>query len=193
MGPDERLDRVNRSVLLLQKKEGQCFSTDALLLSGYLPRMKTGYRTAELGCGSGVVSLLALSAGRIALVDAFEIQADYAEMAERNAGGGGFADRMQVLCEDVREACKKRPGMYRLVFANPPYLPSGGKACGDPGRHAARHEDLGGVEAFAEAAGRMLCTGGRYVTVCRPDRMVDLLAAMRRVSLEPKRQSYLLQ
>lgn len=71
--PGERLDRVNGDLSLIQKTSGQLFSTDALLLAGYLRRLPS-VPAAELGSGSGIVSLLALTRGKAAVIDAFEIR-----------------------------------------------------------------------------------------------------------------------
>ena len=186
-GPDERLDRVNHAITLLQKKNGHLFSTDALLLAGYLPALPVQSMAAELGSGSGIVSLLALARDKVPEIDAFELQEEYAALTARNAARNGFSDRLHTFCADVREECRARHDRYRLVFANPPYLPAGGRENADPGKHAARHECFGGIAAFTAAAGKMLSTGGLFTVVCRPDRTVDLLAAMRSADLEPKR------
>ena len=181
----ERLDRVNHRLLLLQKKSGQLFSTDALLLAGYL--RPSSAVAAELGSGSGIVSLLALTRDKAAEIDAFELQPAYAALTERNAALNRLSHRLRAVRADVREESLRRHDRYEAVFANPPYMPAGGRENADPEKTAARHEVFGGVAAFAEAAGRMLRTGGLFTAVCRPDRTVDLLSAMRNGNIEPKR------
>ena len=54
---DERLDYVNEKITLIQKKNGLTFGTDAFLLAAYIKENKRA-RAAELGTGTGIISLL---------------------------------------------------------------------------------------------------------------------------------------
>ena len=184
---NERLDTVNDGIRIYQYKDGQLFGSDALLLAGYVRgRAK---RAAELGSGSGILSLLLLQREKAARIDCFELQGAYCELTRRNAALNGFGDRLRVVEGDLREtSCLPgRSGAYDLVVANPPYMPRGGKECETPSRQIARHEVCGGVADFTAAAGRLLQTGGYYEVVCRPDRLTDLLCAMREAAVEPKK------
>lgn len=184
--PGERLDRVNGDLSLIQKTSGQLFSTDALLLAGYLRRLPS-VPAAELGSGSGIVSLLALTRGKAAVIDAFEIQEECALLTARNAALNRLSHRLRVFHADVREEADRHAGAYGAVLANPPYLIGGGRKNAAAEKAAARHEGFGGVAEFALSAGKMLRTGGYFTAVCRPDRAVDLLFAMRQAGVEPKR------
>jgi len=56
---DERIDEVNDKISLIQKPDGLTFGTDALLLAGYVAgKYRVG---AELGGGSGIISMLLLA------------------------------------------------------------------------------------------------------------------------------------
>ena len=54
----------------------------------------------------------------------------------------------------------------------------------------ARHEIFGGINDFCLTAKRLLKYGGSFVAVYRPDRLTDLISAMRQSSLEPKRITF---
>ena len=186
--PDERLDEVNERLSLIQKRQGLTFGTDAYLLAAFL---RTSPHTAavELGGGSGIVSLLAVSKEKIARVTVIEVQPAFAELIERNASLNRLSDRVIPLCADVRTiGAKDLPEPVDLVFSNPPYLKVGaGRSNLYPEKELARHEVCGTIFDFCDCAGRLLQTGGRFVTVWRPDRLVDLFDALRRSRLEPKR------
>ena len=77
-----RTDRINEHLTLLQDENGFAFGTDALLLSAYLPRLPDA-RAAELGCGNGVVSLLAAKRQRFRTIYAVEIQAGSAALTRQ--------------------------------------------------------------------------------------------------------------
>lgn len=181
---EERIDRVNDNIELIQKKDGLTFGTDALLLAGYID--SGGGRALEIGGGTGIISLLLLSRGKFDSVDVLEVQEDFAELSERNAERNSLSDRMRVICADVREFEAQK--QYDAVFTNPPYMKTNtGKANAVSRKNVARHEVNGDIEDFLKAAKRLLKYGGKFYAVYRPDRLSDLFAAMRSADIEPKR------
>jgi tRNA1Val (adenine37-N6)-methyltransferase len=56
-------------------------------------------------------------------------------------------------------------------------------------KYIARHEVCGGIEDFCAAAARVLRYGGSFYVVWRPDRLTELMAALREHKLEPKRMT----
>lgn len=180
----ERKDYVNDNITLIQDTEGLTFGTDALLLAAYV----TGKfdRGCELGSGSGIISMLLLNRGRIGKVTALEVQEHYARLTERNAELNGFRDRLTAVAKDLREYKEERD--FDIVFTNPPYMKAtGGKENQAAKKNVARHEIMGGIEDFCGGAKRLLKYGGAFYAVYRPDRLADLIAAMKSASVEPKR------
>ena len=188
LNADERLDEVNERLHLIQKRQGLTFGTDAYLLAAFLRKAPHSV-AAELGGGSGIVSLLAVSKEKIARATVIEVQPTFADLIGRNAALNDLADRVTPLCADIRSiGAKDLPEPVDLVFSNPPYLKVGtGKSNLYPEKELARHEVCGTIFDFCDCAGRLLQTGGRFVTVWRPDRMSDLFEALRRSRLEPKK------
>ena len=182
----ERIDHVNDSLSLIQKTDGLTFGTDALLLAGYVSgRHKLG---VELGAGSGIISMLLLTREKAASVTAIEIQDEYAELTRRNAELNSLAERLTVVCTDVRDV--KGDGTADVVFTNPPYMRNdSGKANLADKKNIARHEVFGGISDFCHAAKRLLKFGGSFYAVYRTDRLCDLLYEMRVVGIEPKRMT----
>jgi len=184
---DERLDVVNERITLLQKKDGLTFGTDAYLLAAYLRTEKYG-RAVELGCGTGIISLLAASRKKFHKIYALEIQETFADLARRNAEGNGLSDIVQVLCKDIRDmGAVDVDGEVDAVFANPPYMRTdSGKANRSDAKYIARHEVCGDIGDFCRCAAKLLKHGGRFYCVYRPDRLSELMAALRQNRLEPK-------
>ncbi len=183
----ERLDRVNENLCLIQKKDGLTFGTDAYLLAAFMRPQKRG-RAVELGAGTGIISLLCATRERFSHIDALEIQGDFAEMAQRNVMLNDLGERMTVRHADVREIrADSLGGEVDVVFANPPYMRTdSGKRNESDHKYLARHEVCGGIFDFCYAAGRLLKHGGKFYCVWRPDRLSDLMAALRAYDLEPK-------
>ena len=188
LAADERLDRVNEDLCLIQKKNALAFGTDAFLLSAFL-RHAPRARAVELGCGNGIISLLAATRGRFSHITAVEIQHELAELAIRNVSQNGLEARIGVIEGDVRTLrAADLGGEVDVVFANPPYMRVGdGFASPHAAKQTARHETEGGIAEFAEAAARCLKYGGVFYAVYRPDRLESLFAALRQNKLAPKR------
>lgn len=187
--PNERLDEVNDDLSLIQRTDGLAFGTDALLLAAYLSsagKFRTGL---EIGGGTGIISLLLLSRGRIGEATSVEVQEEYARLTERNAERNGLADRLRSVCADVRDF---RPGRtYDAVYTNPPYLKTtSGDPCVSDKREIARHEVFGTLFELLAAAGRLLRYGGTFAAVFLPERLADLIEGMRRAGIEPKRATF---
>ncbi len=184
---NERIDEVNDSLSLIQKLDGLTFGTDALLLAGYI----TGkYKSAaELGGGTGIISMLLLTRGKAENITAYEVQEEYAELISRNAEFNKLSQRLSAVCCDVRELDTTEDA--ELVFTNPPYMrcDSGAKNSADK-KNIARHEVHGGISDFCQAAKRKLKFGGAFYAVYRPDRLTDIMAAMRVAGLEVKRMTF---
>lgn len=182
-----RLDHVNADISLLQRKNGLTYGTDALLLASYI--QGTSQDALELGSGTGIISLLLLKREKVKNVTALEVQSDFAEITAQNAKINGQSEKMNVICCDLRDynALKK----YDLVFSNPPYMKcDSGKRNTYDEKNIARHEVKGEILDFCKCTARSLKFGGSFYAVYRPDRMVDLLFAMRECKIEPKRITF---
>ena len=184
---NERIDYVNDKLSLIQKIDGLTFGTDALLLAGYINgKHKSG---VEIGGGSGIISMLLLTREKVGAVDCIEVQEEYATLIGRNAELKSLSDRLTPVCSDVREY---KPGEEcDIVFTNPPYMKSTSGAHNErTAKTVARHEIFGDIRDFCHAGARLLKFGGTFAVVYRPDRLIDLIAAMRGEGVEPKRMTF---
>ena len=184
---NERIDEVNDRLSLIQKTDGLTFGTDALLLAGYVTgKYKAG---CELGGGSGIISMLLLTRDKVARIEAYEVQEEYAELIERNAEYNSLSKRLIPICADVRDISAEE--ICDIVFTNPPYMKSSSGLNNNLDKKAiARHEICGNIVDFCNAAKRKLKYGGAFYAVYRPDRLCDIITAMRECSLEPKRITF---
>ncbi len=184
---NERLDRVNDDIALIQRHDGLTFGTDALLLASYIEK---GARCAlEIGGGTGIISLLCLSREKFRNVVCCEIQEVFADIIERNARLNGLEDRLRVECCDIRNFTAQK--QFDAVFTNPPYMKStGGKANESAGKNIARHEIYGDIGDFCASVRKNLKFGGKFYAVYRPDRISDLIFAMKSCGVEPKRLTF---
>ena len=113
-------------------------------------------------------------------------------VAKRNVTLNGLDERITIHGADIRDVSSNTLG-YEVdaVFANPPYMRTdSGKRNLSDHKYIARHEVCGGIADFCAAAGRLLKHGGKFYCVFRPDRLSELMGAMRDSRLEPKRMTF---
>ena len=184
--PGERLDKINERISLIQKCDGLTFGTDAYLLAAFVSA--GGGKAADLGAGTGAASLLCAARGKADRIYASEIQPEFAELCRRNAVLNGLPDRVISICRDVRDlTAGDMEGEVDFVISNPPYMRAdSGRGNASDAKNIARREIYGSISDFCGAAARILKYGGDFYTVYRPDRLCELIAALREQSLEPK-------
>jgi 16S rRNA (guanine1207-N2)-methyltransferase len=105
-------------------------------------------RILDLGCGVGVLGIVAAlrrPEARVTLVDSY---ARAAQCAQRNLAAHGLAERCEVLLT-ADPLASLSPG-YDLVLTNPPYY---------------GHYRIS--EAFLDTAAKVLVPGGRIVVVTK--------------------------
>lgn len=184
----ERLDEVNRNIKLIQNTQGLLYGTDAYMLAAFMRSLRKE-DACELGAGSGIISLLAMSGEKFKRCLCVEVQECFAELCKRNIELNGFSDVIDVLCSDVRQMERSvYSGKFGVVFANPPYMQSGnGKRNETDEKYIARHEVFGGIYDFIKCASMLLAFGGYFYCVVRCDRLADVFCFMRECGIEPKR------
>jgi tRNA1(Val) A37 N6-methylase TrmN6 len=185
--PGERLDHlITNDLKIIQSPDVFSFSLDAVLLARFAGVPPRG-RILDLCTGNGVIPLL-LSTRTKAAVDGLEIQPRLADMARRSVACNGLEKRIRIIDGDLRTFGLPQGEPYDAVTVNPPYLPVGsGEAKGNPHQAMARHELACTLEDAVAACARLVRPGGRVSMVHRPARLAEILAALQRHRLEPKR------
>lgn len=166
------------------------FGTDAFLLE-HFAAVRGIETVCDLCAGCGIIGLLMLRRERPPqAVTALEIGEEPYRLMLRSREESALQDYFQPVLGDLRDAALLPAHAFRLVTCNPPYFPSGtGYLCPEGQRLNARHENDESctVEDVCQAAARLLQYGGRFCLCQRPERLTDVLLAMRAACLEPKR------
>ncbi len=171
------------------------FGTDAFLLS-HFASAKRREEACDMGSGCGIIPLLMLgSASPPKKVWALELQPPAVELMEMAVEQNKLAQRMVPVLGDLRSPPDVLPrGQLHLVTCNPPYfVPGQGFESPNESRRAARHEQTCTLEQVCDAAATLLRYGGRFVLCHRPERLCDLMCALRAAKLEPKRLRFVHQ
>lgn len=159
---------------LWQPRKGYRAGVDAVLLAAAVPAV-SGQSVLDLGCGVGVASFC-LGARVPGLTQSgIELQADYAELARRNAAENTVA--LMVYTGDLAVMpTALREQSFDHVIANPPYFRAPSRTAGqDAGRETA-HIEATPLAVWIDAATRRLRPGGSLTMIQRADRLRDLLS-----------------
>ena len=159
---------------------------DSFLLAS-LPKLKPGWKVCDLGGGTGLLGLLLLQRQRALAVTGLDIQPEAVRLGKLAAAENRMEDRLFFRLEDLRETALPA-GSFDLAVCSPPYFPpSAGPLPKGEARRTARTEEACTLEDVCRAAGRLLRWGGAFCLVHKPERLTDLLCALRGEGLEPKR------
>lgn len=163
------------------------FGTDAFLLADF-----SGYRqkdsVCDLGTGCGIIPMIMQKKMPPKITYAVDIQEGAINQLklglERSETSG-----IVPICADLKELWDGAPlGKLDLVTCNPPYkaADSGFESVIDA-QKIARHEIMCTIDDVCAAASRLLKFGGRLCVCNRPERLSDVIFAMKKHNIEPKR------
>ena len=184
--PDEHLEQLDGNLQLIVSP-AYTFTTDSLLLARFAA-IRSHETACDLGTGCGVIPLL-WCAGKTGEITAVDVQETACVQLERSLSLNGLKDRVTVVCADLRQKHPLLPaGAFDIVTMNPPYYAAGtGKQSRDSSGRLAKHETACTLEDAVTAAARLLKNGGRFCLCQKPERLTDVLCALRAHRLEPKR------
>lgn len=165
---------------ILEQPEGVFPLGGDTLALGTFATVRPGWRVCDLGTGSGALLLLLAGRESSLALTGVELEPSAAQAAQNNLAANSLEG--QVLCCDLR--CAPLPaGQFDLVISNPPYFSVGSGTSGG----SARCEETCTLDELCAAAARLVKNGGRFALCHRPERLTDVLCALRQHGLEPKR------
>jgi tRNA1Val (adenine37-N6)-methyltransferase len=179
------LDSI-RDIKIYQPRHGYRFSLDALLLYHFV-NLKTVYKIADLGAGSGIIGILLAKRYPEAEATLFELQEGLYKLAEKNIALNGLESRVKAVIADIRKLKEKR-SPYDLAVSNPPFRkPMSGRLNVEEEKSIARHEIKINLKELLSAASALLKDKGRFCLIYHPLRLPELMVELRSAGLEPKR------
>ncbi|MDR2266533.1 MAG: methyltransferase [Christensenellaceae bacterium] len=182
---DERLDDLQCGGLkIIQNKTGYSFTMDSVLLANFL-KARALDRVADLGSGSGIVSILASAKTRAREFVCIELQSALCDMSMRSIELNKLTDRIKVINADLKCISSVQVGIFDVVVSNPPYYVSNASSTGDE-RSKARTDVCATLNDVISDAQRILKYGGDFYLIIKADRVVDCLHFMRENRIEPK-------
>jgi len=165
--------------------------TDSVMLANFVKpaNNKKRIQAADLGCGTGIISIIMAWENPNLTIDGIEIQPESAQLAAENVKLCGLDNRINIIEADLRKHRELlQSGAYDIVVANPPYYPIGsGKTHSSANIATARSEENCTLEDICNAAAYLTRWGGSLMLVHKPERLSDIFRCMNATGFEPKR------
>ncbi len=184
---DERLDDLQfNNLFLIQNKNEYCFNSDSVALANFVKCPKNA-DVIDLCSGSGVIGILVNAKNNCKSVTCVEIQAYFANMCKRSCEYNNIIN-ITTLNQPLQGVSKQLGcEKYDVVVCNPPYKSENkGLLNEKQSVSIARHEITVNLEDIVKEASKLLKYGGKFYTVNKEERLVDLIVLMRKYNLEPK-------
>ena len=120
-----------------QEQSSMKVGTDGVLLGAWVPvgHMK---RILDIGCGSGLITLMLAQRNSTAIVHGIEIDELSWREAKGNAAACPWAARIHLFHQSIQEYAGRSDSKYDLIISNPPFF-SGGTFSANHDRNQVRH------------------------------------------------------
>lgn len=169
------------------------FGTDAILLANFASIRRKDV-ACDMGTGCGIIPLIWCK-GETNKVYAVDIQPKAISQLEKSIEINGIEGRVNAVNGDLRNITAILPqGSFDLVTMNPPYKPVGtGIESVSEAERIARHEVTCTIDDAVIAASRLLKYGGRFCMCHRPERLCDIIVALREGKTECKKIRFVVE
>lgn len=161
------------------------FGTDAFLLADFAKARHKDI-AADFCSGNGIAALLLERDYSPKRIYALEIQKKAYDQLCLSVERSGLKDKIIAVHGDLKKF--KSDEKLDLIICNPPYKADGAGIKNDTESSSiARHEMLCTIDDVCRSVSLNLKFGGRLCVCNRPERLCDIMFAMRNNNLEPKR------
>ncbi|MBR5246088.1 MAG: methyltransferase [Clostridia bacterium] len=180
----EHIEDLGEGIGVVVSKQ-HTFGTDAMLLA-HFAKPKRNDIACDFGSGCGIIPFLWFRDGKCKEITAIEIQKNGCNQMLRSKELND-TDKITILNRDLKEIDDLKKGSFDLVTMNPPYkIENGGIKNDEEFATIARHETFCNMNDIAKSASRLLRFGGKLCICQRPERVFDVMFAMRENGIEPK-------
>lgn len=186
---NERIDDLEwEDLKIIQDKNGFCFGIDSVLLADFAKNIKMNSIVADLGTGTGIISILLSKRAKLKKIIGIEIQKEVADMAKRSIELNQLENMIEIRNIDIKEIDKYyERNFFDAIVTNPPYKKlKTGLVNDNMKKFISRHEIKCSLEDIVEKSYKMLKDKGEIYMVHRVDRFIDVVDVFRKNRIEPK-------
>jgi len=168
--------------------EDHKFGTDAFLLASFT-NARHRDKIVDLGTGCGIIPIVLYKKFSPAVIYGIDIQKKAIEQFNHTVSYCKLEDKIFPIEKDLKDLKGVLPfDTFDIVTCNPPYKTANTGILSEKMSHRiARHEILCNIFDVCKTASQLLKTGGKLCICQRPERLADVITAMRENNIEPKR------
>ena len=162
---------------IYQDENGFKFSLDSILLAEYVKLNNRTKNILDLCTGNGAIPLI-LSTKTKAQIDAFEIQTDVFDLAEKSVKVNNCEKQIRLFNANIIDIDNYLKGKkYDIITCNPPYfkIHENSNITKSDSLAIARHELTVSLEEIFYIASRYLNDGGEFYLVHRASRLDEII------------------
>lgn len=157
---------------LANRRGAMKITTDSILLGALAPAVEAGGRIADVGAGTGIISMMMAQRCGDAEIFAFEIDEEGYKECVNNFASSQWAYRLRAVAGDFTVTASGY-GMFDLIVSNPPFFNTDTRSP-DSRRAAARHEGTLTLESLMSIAAKILKPDGKISMIVPHNRIADL-------------------
>lgn len=183
---DYSMEKLTDNIFVCASSEHR-FGTDAFLLT-YFSNYRMKDKVCDLGTGCGIIPMIMQKKNPPQITYAVDIQESAIEQLKKGIEASTVKNIIPVLA-DLKVLWDNAPkGQFDLVICNPPYkATNAGIESSITAQKIARHEIMCNIDDVCRSASKLLKFGGRLCMCNRPERLADVITAMKSNDIEPKR------
>ncbi len=183
---DYSMEKLTDNIFVCASSEHR-FGTDAFLLT-YFSNYRMKDKVCDLGTGCGIIPMIMQKKNPPQITYAVDIQESAIEQLKKGIEASNVKNIVPVLA-DLKILWDNAPkGQLDLVICNPPYkATNAGIESSITAQKIARHEIMCNIDDVCRSASKLLKFGGRLCMCNRPERLADVITAMKSNDIEPKR------
>lgn len=152
-----------KKFLVKQEKCAMKVCTDACLFGAFtadrLPL--TAHRILDIGCGTGLLSLMLAQKLTDVIIDAIEIDESAAEQAKENFLNSAWKDRLNMYNDSIQNFSTQTNKKYDVIICNPPFYQNDLKS-NNTKRNVALHSDELSLEELVFIVENLLENDGSF-------------------------------
>lgn len=148
-----------RNFSMRQASSGQRINTDSCVFGALIGRHSKPKRALDIGCGTGVLTLMLASREPDVLITAVEPEVEIADIARHNFSNTAWSERISLHTLRAQDLAPQYHGRYDFVFCNPPYFQNS-MISNDHLRMVARHNTSLSPDELYLSMKRMMSAGG---------------------------------
>lgn len=178
-----------KDIKIFQDTECFNFSLDSVLLANFVTLNKSTKQILDIGTGNAVIPII-MSTKTKAKIDAIEIQEKSYILGKKSIELNNLEDQISIINVDVNDYYNNcDTEKYDVIVCNPPFFKINEQSNINDSefKQIARHEIKLNLDQLFNISKKLLKNNGTISIVHRPERLVEILEAMKKYNIEPKK------